>query len=151
HIDQLETPAVMIDLDALEANITRLQTYLEQHHIANRPHIKTHKIPAVAHKQIAAGAVGVTCQKLGEAEVMAEAGIQDIFLPYNLIGAAKLERLMTLARQVTMSVTADSELVVRGLSEAARRAGLRFTVLVACGAGTGRAAVQVPTAAAELA
>src|SRR5438270_5771667 len=151
RIDQLETPAVTIDLDALEANIARLQAYLDQHHIANRPHIKTHKIPAVAHKQIAAGAVGVTCQKLGEAEVMAEAGIKDIFLPYNLIGAAKLERLMKLARQVSMSVTADSELVVRGLSAAAHSAGLTLTVLVECDTGMGRAGVQSPQSAAELA
>lgn len=151
HIDDLETPSVTIDLDALDANIARLQVYLDQHHIANRPHIKTHKIPAVAHKQIAAGAVGITCQKLGEAEVMAEAGIKDIFLPYNLIGAAKLERLMHLAREVTMSVTADSEFVVRGFSEAAHNAGLTLTVLVECDTGEERAGVQTPQAAAELA
>jgi D-serine deaminase-like pyridoxal phosphate-dependent protein len=94
HLSELETPSVIIDLDRLEANILRLQNYLSHYGIANRPHVKTHKIPAIAHLQINAGAVGITCQKLGEAEVMAEAGIKDIFLPYNLIGAAKLERLM---------------------------------------------------------
>ena len=94
HIDQLETPAAVVDLDQLDTNINRLQTYLDRHQIANRPHIKTHKIPEIAHMQVAAGAVGITCQKLGEAEIMAAAGIDDIFLPYNIMGASKLERLM---------------------------------------------------------
>src|SRR5437762_502364 len=124
-VAQWETPAILVDLDILEANILRLQSYLSQHEIANRPHVKTHKIPAIAHLQVQAGAVGITCQKLGEAEVMADAGIKDIFLPYNLIGAAKLERLINLTRRrVQMSVTADSEVVVRGLSAAAHGAGI---------------------------
>ncbi|MBO9343046.1 MAG: alanine racemase, partial [Roseiflexus sp.] len=72
RIDNLDTPAVVIDLDRLETNIARFQAYLDRHGIANRPHIKTHKIPQIAQMQIAAGAVGITCQKLGEAEVMAD-------------------------------------------------------------------------------
>jgi D-serine deaminase-like pyridoxal phosphate-dependent protein len=151
HLSELETPSVIIDLDRLEANILRLQNYLSHYGIANRPHVKTHKIPAIAHLQINAGAVGITCQKLGEAEVMAEAGIKDIFLPYNLIGAAKLERLMNLARQVRMSVTADSEIIVRGLSAAVQGAGLTLPVLVECDTGAKRCGVQSPEAAAELA
>lgn len=151
HISELQTPAVTVDLDALEANIARLQAYMDQHGIANRPHIKTHKIPAIAQMQLSAGAVGITCQKLGEAEVMAEAGINDIFLPYNIIGAPKLERLMKLAREVTLSVTADSEYTVRGVSAAAREAGLTLTVLVECDTGMGRCGVQAPQQAADLA
>src|SRR5262245_54188189 len=130
HIDQLETPVAIVDLDKLESNITRFQAYLSQHGIANRPHIKTHKIPEIAHMQLTAGAVGITCQKLGEAEVMADAGVKDIFLPYNILGDAKLERLASLARRVAMSVTADSETTVRGLANAMRRAGLTLPVLV---------------------
>ena len=130
HIDELETPAAIIDLDQLEANIAKFQAYLDQHGIANRPHIKTHKIPAIAHMQLAAGAVGITCQKLGEAEVMAEAGVADIFLPYNLLGASKLDRLMRLAQRTKISVTADSEVTVRGLAEAARGASQTLAVLV---------------------
>jgi len=151
HIDQLETPVAVVDLDRLEANIAGLQRYLDDHGIANRPHIKTHKIPEIAHMQINAGALGITCQKLGEAEVMAQAGIRDIFLPYNILGQAKLERLMRLARRVRMSVTADSEVVVRGLSAAARRAGLTLPVLVECDTGMGRCGVQSPDEAAALA
>jgi D-serine deaminase-like pyridoxal phosphate-dependent protein len=149
--DALDTPVAVVDLDRLAANIARLQTYLSQHHIANRPHIKTHKIPAIAQMQVRAGAVGVTCQKISEAEVMAQAGVQDIFITYNLLGEAKLARLMQLARQATVSVTADSAVVVRGLSEAARRAGLTLTVLVECDTGGQRCGVQSPAEAAELA
>ncbi len=151
NIDQLETPVAIVDLDKLEANIAGLQAYLSKHDIANRPHIKTHKIPEIAHMQLNAGAVGITCQKLGEAEVMAQAGIRDIFLPYNLYGEAKLERLMLLARRVSMSVTADSETVVNGLSAAAKRADLILPVLVECDTGGKRCGVQSPQEAADLA
>ncbi|MGB9752507.1 D-TA family PLP-dependent enzyme [Roseiflexus castenholzii] len=151
RIDDLDTPAVVIDLDRLEANIARFQAYLDRHGIANRPHIKTHKIPQIAQMQIAAGAVGITCQKLGEAEVMADAGITDIFLPYNILGAAKLERLVTLARRVQVSVTADSPDVVTGLGAAMSGAGLELPVLVECDTGMGRCGVQNPAEAAELA
>lgn len=150
HINQLETPAAVVDLDKLEANIARFQRYLDEHGIANRPHIKTHKIPEIAHMQLKAGAVGITCQKIGEAEVMAQAGIPDIFLPYNIIGESKLERLMRLARRVKLSVTADSEFTIRGLSGAAQREGLELETLVEFDSGLGRCGVQSPQAAADL-
>ena len=114
HIDELETPVPVVDMDRMQANITRLQNYLDEHKIVNRPHIKTHKIPAIARMQVDAGAVGITCQKVSEAEVMADAGFTDIFLPYNILGESKLRRLMALARRVTLSVTADSAVTVRG-------------------------------------
>lgn len=151
RIDDLDTPAVVIDLDRLEANISRFQAYLDRHGIANRPHIKTHKIPQIAQMQIAAGAVGITCQKLGEAEVMADAGMTDIFLPYNIVGAAKLERLVALARRVRLSVTADSSVVVASLGAAMSGAGLELPVLVECDTGMGRCGVQTPMEAVELA
>ncbi|MEZ4832601.1 MAG: alanine racemase [Caldilineaceae bacterium] len=151
HVDQLETPVAVVDIDKLAANIQRLQTYLDKHGIANRPHIKTHKIPAIAHMQVAAGAVGVTVQKLGEAEVMAAAGIDDLFLPYNILGEAKLERLMHLTRRVRISVTADTATTVMGLAQAAQREGTQLPVLVEFDTGTGRCGVQTPAEAAELA
>jgi len=150
-VEQLETPVAIVDIDRLTANITRLQRYLDQHQIANRPHIKTHKIPAIAHMQVAAGAVGITCQKLSEAEIMADAGIRDIFVPYNIVGGAKLERLGELSHRVRLSVTADSEIVVRGLSNTARRTGLDLPVLVECDIGLGRCGVQAPDEAIALA
>jgi D-serine deaminase-like pyridoxal phosphate-dependent protein len=151
HINQLETPAAIVELDKLEANIARFQSYLAEHGIANRPHIKTHKIPEIAHMQLKAGAVGITCQKIGEAEVMGQAGIQDIFLPYNIIGESKLERLMRLARRVKLSVTADSEFTIGGLSGAAQREGLELETLVEFDSGGGRCGVQSPQEAADLA
>jgi D-serine deaminase-like pyridoxal phosphate-dependent protein len=151
HITDLDTPVAVVDLDRMEANITRFQAYLTTHGIANRPHIKTHKIPAIAQMQLDAGAVGITCQKIGEAEVMADAGISDIFLPYNILGAAKLERLVALAQRTRLSVTADSAPVVHGLGAAMAAAGLELPVLVECDTGLGRCGVQTPEAAADLA
>ena len=121
RVDELETPVPVVDIDRLEANISRLQTYLNKYGIANRPHIKTHKIPQIAQMQMDAGAVGITCQKVSEAEVMADAGFRDIFIPYNIVGEKKLARLMNLAKRVTVSVTADSAVVIRGLSESDTR------------------------------
>src|SRR5436190_9899231 len=130
HIDELETPVPVVDIDCMEANIARLQAYLDEHHIANRPHVKTHKIPAIAKMQMDAGAVGITCQKVSEAEVFADAGFNNIFLPYNIIGDRKLKRLLALAARINLSVTADSGFTARGLSNAAMLAGLPLTVLV---------------------
>jgi len=151
HIDELETPVPVVDIDRMEANIARLQTYLDDHDIANRPHIKTHKIPAIAKMQMDAGAIGITCQKVSEAEVMADAGFNDIFVPYNIIGASKLKRLMALASRINVSVTADSAFTARGLSNAAMIADLTLTVLIECDTGGGRCGVQSPQEAAELA
>jgi len=151
HIDEVETPVPVVDMDKLQANIARLQAYLDEHKIANRPHIKTHKIPEIAQMQIDAGAIGITCQKVSEAEVMASAGFKDIFIPYNIIGESKLTRLMALAQRVTVSVTADSAYVIQGLSLAAQKAGITLTVLIECDTGLHRCGVQTPQAAAELA
>jgi D-serine deaminase-like pyridoxal phosphate-dependent protein len=135
----------------MEANIVRLQAYLDEHKIANRPHIKTHKSPAIAKMQMDAGAIGITCQKVSEAEVMADAGFDDIFLPYNIIGEAKLKRLMALAALINISVTTDSAFTARGLSNAAMLADLSLPVLIECDTGAGRCGVQSPPEAAELA
>jgi D-serine deaminase-like pyridoxal phosphate-dependent protein len=150
-IDQVETPAAVVDLDVMDANILQMQQYMDEHGIANRPHIKTHKIPEIAHLQVEAGAVGITCQKLTEAEIMAEAGIEDIFLPYNILGESKLDRLFQLARRVKLSVTVDSPIVAQGLSDTAAKAGMDLVVLVEFDAGLHRCGVQSPTDAADLA
>ncbi len=151
NVDELETPVAIVDLDRLEANIKRFQQYLDQHHIANRPHIKTHKIPAIAHIQLQSGAISITCQKLGEAEVMVDSGIQDIFIPYNIIGSKKLERLAALAKRAHISVTADSEFTVNGLSAIATKADLELSVLIEFDTGAQRCGVQTPQQAADLA
>src|SRR2546428_11666141 len=109
EIGSLDTPAATVDLDAVERNIARMQGYCDEHGLAFRPHIKTHKLPAVAHMQVRAGEVGITCQKLGEAEVMEAAGLRDILISFPLVGAAKAERLAALAREAAGSVVGGSE------------------------------------------
>ena len=105
----IDTPAVLVDLDVAEANVNRFQAYCDLHGFQNRPHIKTHKLPVLAKLQTAAGAVGITCQKISEAEAMiAEGGVSDVLLTYNIVGAAKLARLRNLAERVRLSVVADS-------------------------------------------
>ena len=147
----LQTPAVLIDLDRVEANLKRTQDYADTHGLKLRPHIKTHKLPRFAKRAIELGAVGITVQKLGEAETMADAGITEIFLPYNIIGPAKLARLRALADRVNISVTADSAETVDGLSAAFADSAKPLTVLVECDTGMGRCGVQTPEAAVALA
>src|SRR2546428_3203588 len=151
QIDSLDTPVATVDLDAVERNIARMQAYCDEHGLAFRPHIKTHKLPAVAHMQVRAGAVGITCQKLGEAEVMEAAGLRDILISFPLLGDAKAERLAALAGEATVSVVGDSEAVARGLSAALARAAAEVGFLVECDTGFHRTGVQSPEAAAKLA
>jgi D-serine deaminase-like pyridoxal phosphate-dependent protein len=148
---ELDTPCIVIDLDKVEANIKRLQRYLDEHRIANRPHIKTHKLPQIARMQIDAGAVGLTCQKLGEAEVMADAGFDDILITYNILGESKLHRLTQLAKRIRLCVSADSDVTIHGLSQACASAGTEVGVLVEFESGKQRCGVQTPEEAATLA
>lgn len=152
-VDDLDTPAVVIHLDRMEENITRVQQMIARHGLKNRPHIKTHKIPAIAKLQMDAGAIGLTCQKLGEVEVFIDAGICDDFLlTYNIIGERKTDKLMELASRVKrLAVVADNETVLRGLSEAGQRHNRDVQLLIECDTGFGRNGVQSPEAALELA
>lgn len=150
-ISELDTPAVLIDIDRVEANLKRVQDYGDSHGLKIRPHIKTHKLSRFAKRAIELGAVGITVQKLGEAEVMADAGITEIFLPYNILGAAKLLRLRALAQRVHMTVTADSAETVAGLSLTFAGEDKPLTVLVECDTGMGRCGVQTPEDAVALA
>ena len=153
RIEDLDTPAVVVFLDRLEDNITRVQGMISAHGLHNRPHIKTHKIPAIGKLQMKAGAIGLTCQKLGEAKVFIDAGVcEDFLLTYNIIGAQKTDRLMELAARVKrLAVVADNETVLRGLSEAGQRHGRDVLLLIECDTGFGRNGVQTPQAALELA
>lgn len=150
-INELDTPVVLVDLPRVETNLKRAQDYADAHGVRLRPHIKTHKLPRFAKRAIELGAIGITVQKLGEAEVMADGGITDIFLPYNIIGAAKLERLKRLHQRITIKVTADSPETVEGLSKAFAGVTPPLTVLVECDTGMGRCGVQSPAAAVALA
>src|SRR5690606_36439200 len=145
------TPAVVIDLDVVERNIARVQAACDAAGVANRPHIKTHKSPVLARMQRDAGARGITCQKLGEAEVMAEAGLDDILISYNLYGSQKMGRLGALLRRATVTVSADNPVVVESLTEAAAVAERTLPVVVECDTGRKRAGVETPGEAVELA
>ena len=151
ELEDLDSPAVIVNTDQLEENIGELQHYMDKHDILNRPHIKTHKITEIASMQLGAGAIGVTCQKLSEAEVMLASGIDNILIPYNIVGPIKLQRLIQLARKGKLAVTADSEHVVRGLEGAFSAAGLNLEVLVEFDTGMGRCGARTPSKAAELA
>jgi D-serine deaminase-like pyridoxal phosphate-dependent protein len=147
----LDTPCAVVDLDVMENNLRRCQSYADGLGFALRPHIKTHKIPEFAHLQVGLGAKGITCQKLGEAEVMVEAGVTDILVTYNVVGQAKLDRLVALARRADIKVVADSDDVVEGLSAAMSRAGLTLPVLVECDTGLHRCGRTTPVEALALA
>ncbi len=148
---ELDTPSVVIDLDIVERNIRRWQERCDRLGFANRPHVKTHKIVALARRQIAEGARGITCQKLAEAEMMADAGVEDIFITYNILGRHKLCRLTQLVRRCRIAVVADSEMVIEGLSAAMATAGLKLDVSVECDTGGRRCGVGTPASALALA
>ncbi|MDB5552264.1 MAG: putative amino acid aldolase or racemase [Rhizobium sp.] len=147
----LSTPRPVIDEDRMRANIERVQAYADRHRLAFRPHIKTHKLPVIAAMQIAAGAKGINCQKITEAEVFADAGFEDILITFNILGRDKLERLAALNERISnLTIVADSRTTVEGLST--HFAKLKpITVLVECDTGAGRCGVQTPRQAFDLA
>jgi D-serine deaminase-like pyridoxal phosphate-dependent protein len=129
-ISDLDTPAVIVDLDIMDRNLARVAGYCRDHQLRLRPHTKTHKIPELAKRQIASGATGITVAKIGEAEVMLAAGIKDILVAYPIVGPTKTARVARLAEQASITVSLDSEEVARGLSEAAAREGAKIRVLI---------------------
>ena len=146
-----ETPCLLADEARVMANINNLQRYADKHGLILRPHIKTHRSSELARRQIAAGAAGITCQKVGEAETMVAAGCEDILITYNILGERKLSRLKALAAKCRLATVADSEEVVRGLSETFAGSDKNPAVLVECDTGLGRCGVQTPSAAVALA
>ena len=130
HISELETPAVIVDLDVMERNLSRVADYCRTHQLLLRPHTKTHKIPELAKRQIASGATGITVAKLGEAEVMLDAGIDDILIAYPIVGADKTARLARIAERAKIRVSLDSEEAAREISAAAKRHGVSVGILI---------------------
>ena len=151
-IERIDTPAVLVDRRVAQRNIERYQRYCDDHGFALRPHVKTHKLPTLARAQLDAGAIGITAQKVSEAEVMADAGIGDILITYNVLGESKLARLRALADRVErLSVVADNVTTVDGLSRTFADAVRALPVLVECDTGAGRCGVPSPLEAASLA
>lgn len=151
-IDSIETPAFVVREAVALRNIRAFQDYCDKVGLRLRPHIKTHKLVRFAREQVAAGAHGITCQKIGEAEVMAEGGLDDILITYNILGPAKLARLRALSERVSrLAVTADNAAVVEGLAGGFATATHPLEVLVECDTGGRRCGVQSPEEALELA
>jgi D-serine deaminase-like pyridoxal phosphate-dependent protein len=145
------TPAVVVDLDRVQSNIGRVQALCEARGVNNRPHIKTHKSPVLARMQVAAGASGITCQKLGEAEAMVAGGIEDILVSYNLIGAARSGRLASLRRRADVTICADNPVTLAAYAEAAAVAECPVGVVIECDTGRKRAGVETAKEAIDLA
>ncbi|HXT80623.1 MAG TPA: DSD1 family PLP-dependent enzyme [Acetobacteraceae bacterium] len=139
--DEIDTPALVIDLDAFEANLDRMASLLAPTGVKLRAHAKTHKSPVIAKLQMARGAVGNCVQKVAEAEVLAWGGVPDILVSNEVVGAAKLARLCALARIAKVAVCADDEGQVSAIETAAEDAGVRMPVLVEIDVGAGRCGV----------
>jgi D-serine deaminase-like pyridoxal phosphate-dependent protein len=144
------TPALVIDADALERNIAAMAAFAKAHGLRLRPHAKTHKSARIAQLQIAAGAVGVCVQKLSEAEALAAAGIDDLYISNQIVDGAKLDRVAALARRVRLSIAVDSVLGIERLAHALDSAGAALDVFVEVDVGQGRCGVA-PGAAGALA
>ncbi|MEM1385328.1 MAG: DSD1 family PLP-dependent enzyme [Pseudomonadota bacterium] len=150
-LDAVDTPALLIDLDAFERNLARMAGRLAGTGIRLRPHAKTHKSPVIAARQIALGAVGVCCQKVSEAEIMVDGGVPDVLITNEVVGEAKLARLAALAARARIGVCVDDPKAVAPLSAAARRFGADIDVLVEIDVGQGRCGAASPEAAVLLA
>lgn len=151
RITDLDTPALVVDLDVLERNINGMAAHCKQLGIPLRVHSKTHKVPEIARMQIAAGSQGITCQKLGEAEAMVAAEIDDILVPYNIIGMQKLKRLTFLLERARITVALDSEETATGISQQAAADRCVVPVLLELDTGGGRCGVGSPQKAQSLA
>jgi D-serine deaminase-like pyridoxal phosphate-dependent protein len=150
--ETLDTPALVVDLAAMERNIARMAETFRGAGVNWRPHTKGQKVPAIAHRLLRAGAIGVTCAKVSEAEVMAAAGITDILIANEIIGEPKVRRLVNLLPHADVAVCVDSETGVRQLEEAARsKGGVRPRVLVELDSGMHRCGVLPGATAVALA
>jgi 3-hydroxy-D-aspartate aldolase len=141
-LDWVDTPALILDLDAFERNIERMAQAVGASGIRLRPHAKTHKCPEIARRQVAAGAIGVCAQKVSEAEALVDGGVDDVFVSNEIVGARKLERLARLARRARVSVCVDDPQNVIDLDQAAAAAGARLDVLVEVNVGGDRCGVE---------
>ena len=149
-VADLDTPVLLVDLPRMERNVARMAAFAREAGVKLRPHVKTHKIPALAHLQLTTGATGITVAKLGEAEVMADAGITDILVCYPIVGEEKLERLAHLARRAHVAVSLDSFEVAEGVASTARAYGVSFDLFVEVDSGLNRCGLPPGDAPVDL-
>ncbi len=150
-LEAVDTPALIVDLDAMARNLERMAEFAATAGVALRPHAKTHKSPLIARRQIALGAVGVCCQKVSEAEIMVQQGVEDVLVSNEVVAEPKIRRLVALARRARVGVCVDDPRGVAALSAAAERAGVEIDVLVEIDVGTGRCGVAAGAPALDLA
>ncbi len=150
QVFDVDTPALVIDLDRVEDNITSMSARARAGGVRLRPHTKTHKMPDIARLQIDAGASGITCAKLGEAEVMVDAGFDDILIAFPIYGDAKLARLQALRKRARIQVTLDSLEVARGLGTLGVASGEPVEVFVEVDTGLHRMGLEPGDATVEL-
>src|SRR5439155_257768 len=150
-LDDLATPFLYVDLDRMKRNIDAMAAAARELGVQLRPHAKTHKVPEIARLQIAAGASGVTLAKVSEAEVFADAGIDDLFLAYQIVSPVQLERLIRLARRTRLRCAVDSRDGAERLSRAAKDAGVELQVMLEIDLGIERTGVRAGVDAFDLA
>ena len=150
-MNEIDTPAMVIDLDIVRSNIQALEDFLRDKPVHARPHIKTHKTPEIALLQVGAGAHGVTCAKVGEAEAMVSGGISDVLIATQVVGPTKIERLCQLAKESRVSVEVDNPTNVADLSAAAAHHGVTLGVVVEVDVGSPRGGVIAGQSVVELA
>lgn len=149
--EEIDTPALLIELDLMEKNITTMANFFKGKNAKLRAHTKVHRTPIIAHKQIEAGAKGLCCQKVAEGEVMAAAGIKDIMVTNEIVTPAKINRLIALTKYADISVPIDNVSNAESLSNAARREGVELNVLVDIHMGSNRCGVEPGEPALKLA
>ena len=149
--DAIDTPALVLELDAFEANLARMAAFVRGSRVRLRPHAKSHKCPEIAKRQVALGAVGICAQKTSEAEAFVDAGIGDVLVSNEVVGRAKLDRLARLAKRAKVSVCCDDAANARDISAAARAAGSTLDVLIEVDVGQHRCGVEPGEPAAALA
>jgi len=147
----VDTPALLIDLDAFERNLAKMAAAVKAAGVRLRPHAKTHKSPVIGLKQMALGAVGLCCQKVSEAEAMVLGGVPDVYVSNEVVGARKLDRLAGLAHQARVMVAVDNEAAIEALGAAARKAGVTLRTLVEINVGANRCGVEPGAPAVALA
>lgn len=151
NIHDLDTPALVIDLDQTDRNLARMADYCRSHNLNLRPHTKTHKMPALAKKQVELGASGIAVAKLGEAEIMVEAGLDHLLVAYPIVGEPKAERLPALCERADITISLDSLESVESIAKSTQRRGVKVGILVEVDVGFHRCGLQDDRAALSLA
>ncbi len=150
-VEEIETPALVVDLDLMEKNMDKMMEFLSRGTVGIRPHAKSHKTPQIAKMQMDRGALGITCAKLGEAEAMADGGIKDIMIASQVVGTGKIKRAVVLSKRIDLKVAVDSMDNLREISAASAAGGGDIGIIVELEVGLRRCGARSPEEAARLA